>query len=207
MNTTEQAVPAGFMRNSQGHLVPVNQVKDIDRLRNDLVEDVIRRVQELQVQMKKFKALVSDEIGAFLELSAREYDTRYGGAKGNVTLSSYDGRLRIVRAVNEHLAFDERLQVAKQLIDECIHEWTVNSDTKVQSLIEHAFQTDKAGKISTARVLGLRSLKIDDPKWQRAMSAIMDAVQVTGSKSYLRFYERQGEDGPYRQIPLDVAAL
>lgn len=97
--------------------------------------------------------------------------------------------------------------MAKELIDHCIHEWTAGSSSEVQALVEHAFQTDKEGKISTARVLGLRSLNIKSEKWQNAMQAIMDSIQVTGSKSYLRFYERQGEDGPYRQIPLDVAAL
>ena len=65
---------------------------------------------------------------------------------------------------------------------------------------------DKAGKISTARVLGLRRLEIQDADWQKAMTAITESIQVSGSKQYLRFYERDG-NGEYRQIPLDVAAL
>ena len=196
-----------FRRNAKGHLVPVEQIKDIDRLRDDLVQDVIGKVTKLQEEMRRVKAEISTEVEAFLELSAREYDTNYGGKKGNVTLSSFDGQYRIVRAVADHLAFDERLQVAKELIDQCIHEWTAGSSSEVQALVEHAFQTDSAGKISTARVLSLRSLNIQNEKWQQAMQAIMDSIQVTGSKSYLRFYERQGEDGAYRQISLDVAAL
>ncbi len=196
-----------FRRNAKGHLVPVEQIKDIDRLRDDLVQEVIGKVTALQEEMRRVKAQISTEVEAFLELSAREYDTNYGGKKGNVTLSSFDGQYRIVRAVADHLAFDERLQVAKELIDQCIHEWTAGSSSEVQALVEHAFQTDSAGKISTARVLGLRSLNIKNEKWQQAMQAIMDSIQVTGSKSYLRFYERQGEDGAYRQISLDVAAL
>ena len=187
--------------------MPLDQIKDVDRLRDDLVQNVISQVLALQAEMRRVKALLIDEVDAFLELSAREYDTTYGGKKGNVTLSSFDGQYQVKRAVADHLAFDERLQVAKELIDQCIHEWTAGSRSEVQALVEHAFQTDKEGKISTARVLGLRSLNIQDEKWQSAMQAIMDSIQVTGSKSYLRFYERQGEDGPYRQIPLDVAAL
>lgn len=199
--------PDQFRRNAKGHLVPVEQIKDLDMLRDDLVHGLIRRVADLQAQMRKVKDDIATEVEAFLELSAREYDTNYGGKKGNVTLSSFDGQYRIVRAVADHLAFDERLQVAKELIDQCIHEWTAGSSSEVQALVEHAFQTDSAGKISTARVLGLRSLNIQNEKWQQAMQAIMDSIQVTGSKSYLRFYERQGEDGAYRQISLDVAAL
>ncbi len=199
--------PDQFRRNAKGHLVPVDQIKDIDRLRDDLVQDVIAKVKALQADMRRVKADIASEVEAFLELSAREYGTSYGGKKGNVTLSSFDGAYQIKRAVADHLAFDERLQVAKELIDQCIHTWTAGSSSEVQALVEHAFQTDKEGKISTARVLGLRSLNITDEKWQSAMQAIMDSIQVTGSKSYIRFYERQGEDGPYSQIPLDVAAL
>lgn len=196
-----------FRRNAKGHLVPVEQIKDIDLVRDTMVQNVIARVKHLQEQMRKAKQDIADEVESFLELSAMEYDTTYGGKKGNVTLSSFDGQYQIKRAVADHLAFDERLQVAKELIDQCIHEWTAGSSSEVQALVEHAFQTDKEGKISTARVLGLRSLNIKDEQWQKAMQAIMDSIQVTGSKSYLRFYERQGQDGPYRQIPLDVAAL
>ncbi len=205
MNTAENMDQ--FRRNAKGHLVPVDQIKDIDRLRDDLVQHVISEVLALQAEMRRVKALLIDEVDAFLELSAREYDTSYGGKKGNVTLASFDGQYQVKRAVADHLAFDERLQVAKELIDQCIHEWTAGSRSEVQALVEHAFQTDREGKINTARVLGLRSLNIQDEKWQQAMKAIVDSIQVTGSKSYLRFYQRQGQDGPYRQIPLDVAAL
>jgi len=204
---SEVAQADKFRRNAKGHWVPVDQIKDIDRLRDDLVQRVIGKVKTLQDEMRRVKAEISSEVEAFLELSAREYDTAYGGKKGNVTLASFDGQYQVKRAVADHLAFDERLQVAKELIDQCIHEWTAGSSSEVQALVEHAFQTDKEGKISTARVLGLRSLNIKDEKWQQAMQAIMDSIQITGSKSYLRFYERQGEDGPHRQIPLDVAAL
>ena len=204
---SEVAQADKFRRNAKGHWVPVEQIKDIDRLRDDLVMEVIAKVKALQEEMRRVKAEISSEVEAFLELSAREYDTAYGGKKGNVTLASFDGQYQVKRAVADHLAFDERLQVAKELIDQCIHEWTAGSSSEVQALVEHAFQTDKEGKISTARVLGLRSLNIKDEKWQQAMQAIMDSIQITGSKSYLRFYERQGEDGPHRQIPLDVAAL
>jgi hypothetical protein len=65
---------------------------------------------------------------------------------------------------------------------------------------------DKAGKINAARVLGLRRLEISDPDWQKAIRAINESIQVSGSKQYLRFYERNGQ-GEYVQIPLDVAAL
>jgi hypothetical protein len=62
------------------------------------------------------------------------------------------------------------------------------------------------GSVNTARILGLRRLAIDDVQWQQAMEAISDAIQVSGTKEYLRFYTRD-ESGKYQQIPLDFAAM
>ena len=77
---------------------------------------------------------------------------------------------------------------------------------EIKLLVNDAFQVDKAGKISTARVLGLRRLDIHDSDWKKAMEAITESIQVTGTKQYLRVYERDAK-GEYQMIPLDVAAL
>ncbi len=103
--------------------------------------------------------------------------------------------------------FDERLQAAKQLIDECIQTWTEGSSDEIKALINDAFQVNKEGKINTARVLGLKRLNINDEKWLRAMQAIADSVQVAGSKPYIRIYERIGDTDQYQPISLDVAGV
>ncbi|NOR71605.1 MAG: DUF3164 family protein [Methylomarinum sp.] len=199
--------PAGYMKNAQGHLVPDDSIEDIDKLRNSLVTDVIKAAKLLQSDMARFKATVVGDIDAFVEISAEEYDTKLGGKKGNLSLTSFDGQYKILMAVSDTLAFDERIQIAKQLIDECIHEWTKNSDNNVKALIEHAFQTDKEGNINTGRVLGLFKLKIEDEKWQKAMEALKDSISVASSKRYMRIYERPGNDEKYQQISLDISRL
>ena len=110
-------------------------------------------------------------------------------------------------AIAERVQFDERLQAAKQLIDECITEWSQSSRDEIKLLVQDAFQTDKEGKINTGRVLALRRINIADAKWQTAMKAIGESLQVIGSKEYVRFYERVGNTDTYRPIVLDVAAV
>lgn len=83
--------------------------------------------------------------------------------------------------------------------------WLANDNIK--ALVNHAFQTDKAGKINTGRVLGLRQLNITDEKWQKAMQAISDSIRVASSKPYVRFYKRDDESGDYAHISLDAAAV
>ena len=198
--------PDGYMENAQGHLVPLAQVKEIDLARHELVMEKVARALELQKELSEFKAEIMGDIEAFIALSAEKYQAAVGGKKGNVTLASFDGRYQIKRQISEFLTFDERLQAAKALIDECLKTWTQGSPTELQALVNDAFQVDKEGRINTGRILGLRRLDIDDDRWARAMQAISDSVQVRDVKAYFRIYERD-EHGHMRAIPLDVAAL
>ncbi|MCK9987635.1 MAG: hypothetical protein AzoDbin1_04107 [Azoarcus sp.] len=205
MNNIDTAVPPGFMRDAKGRLDPVSRVKPIDIERDKLVMEIVAKARALSSAIADFKRETFGDIAAFVQLSAEEYGAKVGGTKGNITLYSYDGRFKVLRAIQDRLVFDERLQAAKSLIDECIHEWSQGASPEIQALVNDAFQTDKAGSINTGRVLGLRRLDIKDEKWQRAMAALSDAVTVADSKSYIRVYERVGDSEEYRTIALDVA--
>lgn len=195
-----------FMADSQGRLVPKNLVSEIDKTRDALVRELVNTARDLQKRMRGFKTRAMGDVQAFVDLSAEKYGVNLGGKKGNVNLVSFDGKFKVQVAVSEHLSFDERLQAAKKLIDECITDWTEDSRAEIKALINDAFQVDKMGRINTARILGLRRLEIHDERWETAMQAIGDSLQVVGSKSYFRAYERP-EDGKWRQIALDMAAL
>ena len=195
-----------FMTDSQGRQVPAELVREIDKLRDQTVRKIADEAMKMKDVLADFKRRIRDDIYTFVELSANQYGRSWGGKKGNITLTSYDGAYRLVVAMNEQLAFDERLQVARQIIGGCLDRWSDGARPEIRLLVNDAFQVDRAGNISAARVLGLRRLEINDPDWQKAMRAISESIQVAGSKQYLRFYERN-EQGEYVQIPLDVAAL
>lgn len=210
MNTTATEttqIPDGYRLDARSRLIPEDQIKPIDQLRDELVLSIIDRASELRDQLRDFKGDVFSEIQGFVETSAQEYDVQIGGKKGNVTLVSFDGRYKIQRAIQEHITFDERLQAAKGLIDECLREWTADARPEIATIVQDAFRVDQEGNIRTGQVLGLRRLDIQDVRWLRAMDAISDAVQVTGSKSYIRIYERVGDSDQYRAISLDIAGV
>lgn len=207
MQQAIEKIPAGYLQDSVGRLVPESMIKPIDLARHEVVGEIVEKAMYLQQQMREFKSSCTDDLEAFVDLSAEQYDTTLGGIKGNVSLTSFDGKYRVQRSVADYISFDERLQVAKELIDKCIHRWAKGSRSEIQVLIQDAFQTDKAGKINTARVLGLKRLDIQDEEWQQAMTAITDSVQITGSKTYINLYKRLGNSDQWQRIPLDIAAL
>lgn len=197
----------GMWRNPLGHFVPDAMVSDIDKLREqtviNLCEEAVRRSLELQA----FKQRAFEDIAAFIEISAERFQVSVGGRKGNVRLSSFSGEWRVERSIQEYITFDERLLAAKALIDECITEWSAGSRVEMQALVNNAFSVDGAGRISTNRVLSLRRIEIKDEKWQRAMKAIHESIQVTGSRAYVRIYRRVSDSDKYQAIPLDLAAV
>lgn len=202
-----KAIPEGYWENARGGLTPIESVPEIDRLRNELVESITLKSEHMSALLAAFKSEVFADIQAFIELSGEKYGKSLGQGKGNVTLMSFDGRLRVTRACQDTIAFDERLQVAKELIDACIREWTKDSRPELRAIIDNAFQVDKGGNISTGRVLGLRRLDIQDEKWLRAMQSISDAVNVVSSKTYVRVHRRDSLDAEFQLVPLDIAGV
>lgn len=204
---TETTAPDGYWVDAKGVLTPEGLIKDIDKSRDALVGEIILKAISLNKVMAEFKQSTFADIAAFVDLSANEYNVKLGGKKGNVTLYTFDGRYKIQRAIADRLAFDERLQAAKALIDECLTDWTEGAKPELQVLINRAFSADKEGEVSTSAVLALRRYDIADTRWQLAMKAIGEALQVIGSSAYVRFYERIGDSDQYKPISLDMSAV
>lgn len=199
--------PEGYKQDAQGALVPVEKIKPQHLLEDEIVRKLCTSATALHDTLSAFKAAAMNEASDFRALVAQEYGVEKGGAKGNMTLRSFDGQLEMQIAVSDSLSFGPELGAAKALIDNCLLAWSEGANTNLVSLIDHAFQVNKQGRIDTGRVLGLRRLDITDPKWKNAMDAISDAVRVTSSTEYVRFYQRDPETGEKTPISLDLAKL
>ena len=200
-------IPDGFREDAKGRLVPVTTIREVDLARDELVLALVRAAKEHSGTLATFKTDSMGAIETFVAESAARFKAKVGGAKGNVTLTSFDGRFMVKVQIQDHITFDERLQAAKTLIDKCISKWGEGADPKLMALVNYAFEVDKEGKVSPTRILSLRRLEVDDRNWKRAMDAIGESITVTSSKAYLRFYERVGQSDQYQPISLDVAEL
>lgn len=197
---------AKFMADAQGRLVPVALIKPQHLLEDQTVRKIIGYAQALSAEIGRFRGHTFDDVASFAELLAERYGARIGGKKGNTTLNSYDGLFRVVVQVQDQLSFGPELQVAKQLVDECITEWADGARSEIRALVEHAFQVDKEGRINRAALFQLRRLDIDDEQWRSAMAALGDAIRVIGSKEYVRFYRRSSRTAQWQAITIDLAA-
>ena len=204
---TAPDIPSGYWQDANGNLVPVAKIKDIDKDRSQTVRELCVQAKSESARLMAFKTTAMHAVSEFVGRSLAQYAVAHGGKKGNVTLITFDGKFKIVRQMAETITFDERLQAAKALIDECIQSWSKGSNANIKVLVNDAFQVDQQGKINTGRVLGLRRLEITDEKWLLAMQAIGDSMRVASTKPYIRFYERDDHSGDYTPISLDVAGI
>jgi len=202
-----ETIPEGYMKNALGHLVPRANVREQDLLRDEIAKKVATRAIRLHQELTQFKKETLGEVADLVKIAGERYDVTLGGKKGNVSISSYDGKYKVQRSVADRIQFTEEIEAAKSLINQCIARWSEGANDKIRAIVDRAFNKDTKGQIKTAAVLDLMRLDIDDAEWKRAMEAIRDSIQSTGTATYVRVYERIGDSDQYKAIPLDLAAV
>jgi hypothetical protein len=212
---TPHPVPSGIieengrrkMIDAKGREVPLDLVRPQDQLQDETVRKIAGFALALSDQLRRFKEHTFDDISAFESILAQEYETTVGGAKGNKTLSSYDGLFQVQVQVQDRVDFGPELQIAKGLIDECLNEWAADSRPEIRAIVTRAFNTDKEGQINRAEIFMLLRLDIEDRRWLKAMEAIRDAMRVVGKATYVRVKQRPNADAPWETVLLDLAKV
>jgi len=210
MADTQQApaaIPAGFVKNAVGHLVPEHQVREHDKLRDSVARDLSTLALHINKALTQFKAKALADIDDLIAISSARYGVTIGGKKGNASITTYDGQFKIERAMAERITFTEEILAAKELIDQCIRKWSEGANSHLRVLVDRAFRANRQGQIKTGDVLSLLRVEIDDPDWKRAMEALKDSIQVNGTAVYIRVYQRIGQTEQYQPINLNIAAV
>ncbi|MCF6248192.1 MAG: DUF3164 family protein, partial [Desulfobacula sp.] len=197
-----------FWQDKRGQEVHRDLVPHEEKLKTELVYDIVDRAVTGVTLMERFKAYVTGAIREYMEMMREKYSLDVAkGTKGNITLQSYDGLRKVQVAVQQHIDFDEKLSLAKEKIDAYLKEKTKDADPEIQTLIMNAFEVDKKGNVDAKKIFALKKYKISDPMWHEAMALIDEAVEIVGSKSYIRFYVRESVDEKWRNVSLDFAAI
>jgi len=189
----------------QGDAIPVKYVDPVDKLRDRVVGKLARRAEALSGQIAAFKQLVFDDVEKYIEDVARKYGIDERTEMGNKVLTDFSNTVKLEIKVNKYIDFDERLSLAKEMIDRCIERWVAGSADQIEILIRDAFKVDQKGKLDKDRVLGLRKLKIKDAEWKKAMELIADSIRVVGKRAYIRVMVKD-EKGVWRTVPLDISS-
>ncbi|WP_374569654.1 DUF3164 family protein [Phenylobacterium sp.] len=195
-----------YLVGMKGELVPQEIISAQDLLMDETVRKIFFYARELSDQVARFKKHTADDIYAHLALLAQEYGVVRGGPKGNVMLISHDGLKQIKVRTADRVTFGPELQAAKALVDECLRDWSADAVAELRGFVTTAFQVDKQGDVSPARMFALLRHNSTDERWQRAMRAIRDSIRPIGTKEYFNFYQRASHGAPWTAVTIDLAA-
>jgi hypothetical protein len=193
-----------FLLDGDGHSVPVKYIDPIDLDRHMMVERVLGMVLFHQKELRKLKRQVVDLVGEYLESVADQYSEKW---RGNAALMNFPQTKMVDVKVQQRIAFDERLNIAKSKIDNCLEKWSKNAKHELRALVMRAFNVDKSGTVDTKQILDLRKLKFDDEEWNEAMKLIDDSLMTVGSKEYINFRVRDDARGKWETISLHFSAV
>ena len=201
-------VPEGYLKNGKGNLVAIANIKQTDLIKDEFVKKAIDKALEMQETLAEFKQSLMAEADDFIELLAQEHGVNLGGKKGNVTLRTFDSQLKVTLQTQERIELGPELSLAKELIDQCLDEWTEGGNQNIKAIVSKTFNTDKQGSLNPQRILALRKLEISDDsgKWTKAMNIIAESVGVVDSTRFIRFY-KQDDKGIEQAVSLDIAKL
>ncbi|WNJ93989.1 DUF3164 family protein [Bosea sp. 685] len=194
------------MRDAKGSLIPIENIRAADQLEDETVRKIMAFAEDLSAQIRRFREHTFADLNGVHALYQQDYGAKAGGEKGNVTFQTFDGLKKVQVQIANLIEFGPQLQQAKALIDECLKEWGAESRPEIRALVNRVFNVDQAGQINKAELFSLLRMEILDERWVSAMKAIRDAIRITGTKEYVRFYMRSRPNDEWRAVAINIAA-
>lgn len=222
--STSRPVPDGYMVDHVGRLWPIGQVKEVIQQRDMLVRDLVTRARDLAAHTAATKRRFLDDMAAHIALAAEHLGVELSGDRGSLALTTFDGRLKIERAMSPRLTVSpEDILAAEEqvrtLVDALITdlesagggsgnpEGRGANAAALRAIVARAFRRNASGQIVLSRLLDFAAMQIDDPRWRTAQAIIRGAVAVDDTVTYWRAYERDDPAHRWRQIDLDFSRI
>ena len=98
-----------YLRDAKGNLVPLSAVKPADLLMDETVRKILADARAMSALISEFKIRTFESIGELQALFLQNYGATVGGTKGNITLTTIDGREKAQVQVADRIEFGPEL--------------------------------------------------------------------------------------------------
>jgi len=198
--------PRGYVRDARGNLVHESNVRPRDRDTDAVIDRIHAFGEDLSAQIWRYRTHTMDDVYGLADRIVNDYGAALGGRRGNITLTSIDGCRRVTLAKADYIDVGPEIVAAQALLEECLAEWTKGASRQLQALLRQAFEPAADGRLSVTKLMALRRIRIEDPRWPRFQDAIADAMRPTGRAQYIRLHRRDTPAHRWVAIPLTIAA-
>jgi hypothetical protein len=190
---------------SRGNEIPAKYVPEHEKKRDLFVEKIMEKVEKLENTMRVLKGEIQHQIQLYIEELAADNKVS-DNWKGNLMLTNFSGTQQIEVDIHDLIRYDERLVVAKQLIDNYLMEKCAGQD-ELRLIVSQAFNIDKKGNVNQYMLKRLCKLDIKNPEWQKAITLIKEAECVNTSKQYIMFKQRENPKAAWDTLNLNFSSI
>lgn len=177
--------------------------------REVLIKSLSSQARQLNDQLADFKGKAFDQLSTFYN-KMKEYGEIPEDNKGNFTIKTHDGSVKIEFTNHIIREFDERAEAAAAHLEEFLKEEFVKKRNQDgYDMIKSITKKGKDGKFDVNLISRLEQIRnrFDHPEWIKALDLFKEAYAEYGSSQYVRFYMRNGSSQQYEQIPLNFARV
>jgi hypothetical protein len=192
-------------KNHLGQVIPAKYVPELDKRKDAFANSILKSSLSLSSKLRDFKTDLLIDAESIYYKMAEEANIDLTKRKGNMTICSFDKRIKIEVQVQDRIEFDDNITLAQDKINEYLRVKLTGTDHDIIELINSAFTTSK-GKLDNKRIMSLFSIKIKHPIWIEAMELIRKSIQRNNSKRYIQVRVKD-EEGAYKAIDLSIATI
>lgn len=177
---------------------------DYESLKESTILTLVAEAAGLQSMLKDFSLKSFNELDSIYDLLCT-YSKRHEDGKGNFTLESKDGTMKVSYRRQELGYFDERSSQAEKHIQDFINaEFTADENIKklILTLLER-----KKGHLDIKMVQKLYAMEenFTNDNWKEGIKLLKESWTPSGSKPYISFYVKQSDT--WLQINLNFSSI
>lgn len=207
MSKAEFEIPPGYVMDAKGNFIKEGNMKDEQREEDALVNTLFPRAMALHDEIAMFKYDAMKAVEDVVRKLVTDYGIkRFEKIKGNVAFTTFNGKYRVERAIQEKIEYNATIEVARQTFDQYVEVLEQQSGSDAKAFIQAAFSM-KDNQFNVAKLVDLCNKNIDHPLYKKATTALREALFVGSSKAYLRFYIRNEQDDSWTAMPLQFSSI
>lgn len=204
---SEIQIPDGYTMRANGDLVKLDNLTALEREEDALVKALMPEAQRLHRELAEFKYKVMHWVEETISRCIKEHGIkRFEKIKGNVAFTTVDGNYRVERAISDKIEANSSIEAARQLFEQYALVLEKQSGEDAKEFIHSSFRLNKDQYV-TSRLVSLLNKNLNHPLYKQAKTALQEALFVSSSKAYVRFYIRNPKDDSWTAMPLQFSSI
>lgn len=162
--------------------------------RDKMVINFVNEALELHAKMASFKQRVITKLEEFRE-TAKEYGDVRSNSKGGFSLRRSDGEMVVVYERNVKSYYDERADMARDLIHDFLKDMVKSHDKNAYEFIQSLLVKNKQGDFHPSLIATLikHEDRYSDDRWQKAIKLLKESLNQTDISMSVAFYVKDSQ--------------